>query len=226
MALKRQNSTYFLTVEGECERLYFYHLRDLINSLPTRTKNCVFKPDIKIAPGNPYKYALIHSGLNIPFFHVQDIEDYNDSEQKEKFELLLKNLKQAQKIVNYKLGYTNFSFELWMCLHKKDMNVSKGHRREYREDINSSFGTKYQYINEYKKEKNFKDILSKITLEDVKVAIVRAKEIREKNIKKNSSVDDQKIVIYAGYEFFKENPDLDLHLIVEKILVDCLGKNY
>lgn len=42
MRKRLENSTYSLTVEGECEKLYFEHLKKLINTNENRKRNCVF----------------------------------------------------------------------------------------------------------------------------------------------------------------------------------------
>ncbi len=221
MDKRLEKSTYSLTVEGECEKLYFEHLRELINECQNKKKQCVFKPDIKVK-ANPLSFARRFSNLSIPFFHIQDIEDYDDVFQRDKFQHLLLDIKSAKKLVNYKLGYTNFSFDLWMCLHKIDVKVSRGHRKEYLHDINRAFNTKYQYIDEYKRENDFKSILNTISLDDIKKAIKRAKQIRNINEQGLSNIPGQKKIEYCGFEYYCKNPDLNIQEVVEKILNECL----
>lgn len=216
------NKTYTLTVEGECEKLYFEHLRKLINSNPNRKYNCEFKPVIAIKK-NPLRYAKNFPTITNRFFHIQDIEDYNDEYQRKKFEDLINDIQMANKYVDYKLGYTNFSFELWIILHKRQMKHSISHRKEYVKYINEEFKRDYNYIDEYKAEVEFKKILSEITLDDIYLAIKRAKEIRKANIDGTSLSFKQKKIKFGKYEFFTINPDLDIFEIVEIILNDCLG---
>lgn len=58
-------------------------------------------------------------------------------------------------------------------------------------------------------------ILSKITLDDVKQAIIRAE-----NICKQRQSDSTSIKSY-GYEWFDKNPSLSVHIIVKRILLEC-----
>lgn len=216
------NRTYTITVEGECEKYYFEHLRMLINSEPNRKYNCEFKPDISVKK-NPLRHAKSFSTITNRFFHVQDIEDYNEEYQKNKFLSLIHDIQEANKYVNYKLGYTNFTFELWMVLHKREMNHSVSHRREYVRYINDVFHKHYRFIDEYKSENEFKNVLSQISLDDVYFAIENANKIRKANSAGTSLVYKQKRIDYEKYVFYAFNPDLDLHEIVEIILKDCLG---
>lgn len=94
----------------------------------------------------------------------------------------------ANKYVDYKLGYTNFSFELWIILHQRQMKHSISHRKEYVKYFNEEFKRDYDYIDEYKVEVEFKKILSDITLDNIYLAIKRAKEIRKANIDGNRFV--------------------------------------
>lgn len=73
-------------------------------------------------------------------------------------------------------------------------------------------------MDEYKHENNFKRCLSKLSLNDVIVAIERAKEIMENNAGSNGYVEQQ----YRGYKYYKENPSLLVWVIIEKILKDCV----
>lgn len=57
-------------------------------------------------------------------FHVQDIEDYHDKEQLNKFKLIVDDIEKAKKecnISSYDLAYSNYTFDLWMILHKYDL---------------------------------------------------------------------------------------------------------
>lgn len=54
-------------------------------------------------------------------FHICDVESTSPVHT-EKFHSILKEMKEAktQKNIRYHLGYSNFTFELWIVLHKKD----------------------------------------------------------------------------------------------------------
>ncbi len=219
------NQTYSLTVEGECEKLYFLHLQKLINKEEKRIANCQYEPSISIKK-NPLKQAKAFNGYSNKFFHIQDIEDYDDEFQRNKFLKLIQDIKKANKYVKYKLGYTNYSFELWIVLHKKDLKHSIPHRNDYIKYINDAYGTTFSYVDEYKNEDNFLKILEQITLGDIYLAVDRAKNIRKCNENKTCCVQNQKKIEYCNYVFYSVNPDLDIHEIIEDILIECFGKNY
>ena len=54
----------------------------------------------------------------------------NDPVHVDKFKRILSEMNEAkkQKKITYMLGYSNFTFELWMVLHKQDCNSSFNHR--------------------------------------------------------------------------------------------------
>ena len=62
----------------------------------------------------------------------------------------------TQKNITYKLGYSNFTFELWMVLHKRDCNGHLNSRSQYLESINKAFDEDFENFQHYKHEKNFK----------------------------------------------------------------------
>ena len=55
-----------------------------------------------------------------------------------------------------------------------------------------------------------------MTIDDVKEAIKRAKDIMNKNNENGHTLEN-----YKGYEFYKENPSLSIWEIIEKILYEC-----
>ena len=124
--------------------------------------------------------------------------------------------KSLRKQITYKFGYSNFTFDLWMILHKMDCRGAFSHRKQYVTPINRAYGEKFENMDEFKHEANFKRCLKKLTLEDVIEAVNRAKAIMEIN-KQNGYTLHQ----YRGYSYYKENPSLMVWEIIEKVLVDC-----
>ena len=214
MGQRLENNQYFFSVEGETEVLYFQHLQKLIRSVETRKANPVIRVE-RIRPSSFSKKISILKPCSI--VAVYDVED-NDTEHRKRFEGILKEMKDTEnsgKSIKFELGYSNIDFELWILLHKKDMFGSISSRSQYLNNINSVFGTKFQGLKEYKVEKNFNQILSQITLEDVKVAITRADKI----IKQRSSEDNP--LKSSGYEWYERNPSLSVHSAINKILLEC-----
>lgn len=220
---RKLNSTYTLTVEGECEKYYFEHLLKLINNDPSNVKTCVFKPSISFK--KPSSMARGISNKSGVFFHIQDIEDYENFFQQNKFKDLIKDISDANKVsknLSYTLGYSNFTFELWIILHKINLTLSVAHRKDYLQHINIAYGTRYSRLKDYKSEVEFKKILQAITLDDVRNAITRANTIRDANNNGTTSTAHQKKVKYSNYEFYSQNPDLDIQRIVGRMIDDCL----
>ena len=95
-------------------------------------------------------------------------------------------------------------------------NASYAHRKQYVTQINRAFGEKFENMDEYKHEDNFKRCLSKMDLSNVIAAIDRAKKIMQRN-KENGYILHQ----YKGYQYYKENPSLTAWEAIEKILNEC-----
>lgn len=60
-------------------------------------------------------------------------------------------------------------------------NTSYAHRSQYIVPINRGFNEKFENMDEYKKEDNFKSCLNKMSLTNVVNAIERAKKIMQWN---------------------------------------------
>lgn len=209
-----ENNQYFFSVEGETEVLYFKHLQNLIRQVESRTANPVIRVE-KICPASFSKKISILKSC--PVFAVYDVEE-DDTEHRKRFDTILKEMKAVEtsgKSIKYELAYSNIDFELWIILHKKDLFGSIGSKKQYLSNINNSFGTKFQGLKEYKEEKNFSQILLKITLDDVKSAITRAEKIM-----KQRNAESVLLKSY-GYEWCDKNPSLSIHNAVKKILVEC-----
>ena len=147
----------------------------------------------------------------------KNVED-DDSEHRKRFENTLKEMREAEKLgktIKFDLGYSNIDFELWIILHKKDLFGSVGSKQQYLKIINQIFETRFESLKRYKEERNFEQILSKITLDDIKSAIERAEKIeRQRKVERNPNKS-------FGYEWFDKNPSLSVHAVVRKILSEC-----
>ncbi len=218
--IKPQKS-YHLSVEGETEEWYFEHLKNLIN----HSEDARFRVSFDVKRGKTPKSVLkslsLSSYKEAVVFQICDYES-NDGEHTRKFLSALSELKDIRTecrttkcIKEFSLGYSNFTFDLWMALHKKQFISPVAHRRNYRDFINSAFGTNYQYIDEYKNEHEFKSILSKIQLQDVIGAVKNAEDIRKKNEETKQQSE------YKGFTYYRDNPDFTINIIVKRILMDC-----
>lgn len=214
---RKENKKYVFTVEGETERWYFTWLQDEINSRAESLYNVTIVSKVQ---QSPIKYAKKVNALSTPV--ITHICDYESNEQPDvaKFENILSELKDANSIkgkkLKYLLGYSNFTFELWMILHKQSCNGHLTNKTQYLRPINNAYGESFESLNQYKEEVNFKRCLSKLTLDDVVGAINRSKRIMEIKVR-DGEVPEQ----YKRFTYYKENPALTIWKSVEEILKDC-----
>jgi hypothetical protein len=128
-------------------------------------------------------------------------------------------MKEAQgigKTIKYSLGYSNFAFDLWMVLHKTDCTGSLSYRHQYLDPINRAYQEHFSDMDEYKKENNFKRLLTKLTLDDVCTAIKRADRIMEMN-RENGWLEQN----FCGYKYYTVNPSLSIGEVVKSIFTQC-----
>ena len=215
--MKKVCNKYYLSVEGESEKWYFEYLQMLINNKKELLYTVKF--DIKINKSIISRAKSISAPYKVKVFHICDYES-NEEVHAEQFNKILKELKDVKKInknLIYKLGYSNFSFDLWIILHKIQQIGAVSHRKQYVKGINKAFDEKFQFIDDYKEEKNFKRILKKISLEDVISAVNNANEIR----KMNEEIFKCNYRKYGQFEYYTENPDMTINECVEQILREC-----
>ncbi|WP_315523101.1 RloB domain-containing protein [Fusobacterium massiliense] len=187
-----------------------------MNNIPERKYNVKFDLKIQKDPLSRAKGITILEKTEI--IHIFDKES-EESIHREQFYKTLDRMKEAENLgkkIKYQLGYSNFTFELWIILHKIDFNTPLGHRSQYFSFINRAYEEQFNNLDDYKRENHFKRILKKITIDNVKEATKRAKNIMNKNKENGYNLED-----YRGYKFYKENPSLSIWEIVEKILYEC-----
>ncbi len=145
--------------------------------------------------------------------HVFDFEDINNEDS---FKNTLNAMSESSKArkINYKLGYSNYSFELWIILHKTCLNAPLNHRNQYLKYINQLYHYNFESMAKYKDENNFKKLLAQLSIKDVKQAIQNADKIMN-NVHKN-----YRLKKYKQYEYYKENPSLSFHEYIKKIFVE------
>lgn len=132
MGERKDTRKYTFTVEGWTERWYLEWLRDQINKCPEAAYTVSIDPKVQ---QSPIKFAKTVNPLAVPnAVHICDYES-NDADHIRKFQDTLKQLKMANSLkgrsFKYSLGYCNFTFELWMILHKMDFGGAVAHRSKY-----------------------------------------------------------------------------------------------
>lgn len=216
MIKRKPTNKYYFSVEGETEHWYLKWLQDLINN--TEESVCTVSIDCPVKK-NPLKHAKsLTVTKKIEIYHFFDYES-DEPVHTQSFQDTMNNMKKAEQLgkqIKYKSGYSNFTFDLWIILHMADCNTSYAHRKQYITPINKAFGEKFENMDEYKHEDNFKRCLNKMNLSNVFDAIRRAKSIMQRH-QENGYILCQ----HKGYKYYKENPSLSAWEAIEKILRDC-----
>ena len=57
-------------------------------------------------------------GRDLPYIHIQDIEDFYDADQKQKFYSVIDDMRKAEQEfrISYQLGYSNYTESNWGCM--------------------------------------------------------------------------------------------------------------
>lgn len=217
MSERKETRKYTFTVEGETEMWYFDWLESQINLCDSADYKVSIVAKVQ---KNPIKYAKSQNTFSTPtIVHVCDIES-KDEEHKKNFKDVLDQIDKANKLgkkIKYGLGYSNFAFELWIALHKVNCDGPLTHRSQYLLYINRAFNEHFHELDHYKAEDNFKRCLSKLTLNDVKDAITKARRIMDNN----ENDPGKKPTFYKRFKYYEDNPALTIWEHVSKILDEC-----
>lgn len=215
MHIEKRSIKYFFSTEGETEKWYLERLEKLLNE----SKDSICKVSFHVRKDSPHSFVKKISILQkTEVYHFFDVESV-ESEYEKRFIGVLDNMKKAEKLgktLSYIPVYTNLSFELWMILHKMDCNGCISDRKKYLTHINKIFNTDYESLREYKEESHFKQILNKISIEDVKDAVFRADKIMRENIRRGYTLNK-----HNNFFWYKENPSTEVGNIIAKILKAC-----
>jgi hypothetical protein len=216
-AEKKENRKYVFTVEGETEQWYLEWLQEQINAC-NKSKYTV--SIVAKVQQSPKKYSKTVNPIATPrVTHICDYES-NDAGHVAKFQNILSELKEANSTIGrkfkYSLGYSNFTFELWIVLHKQICNGILTHRTQYLSHINRAYDENFENLDQYKHEDNFKRCLAKLNLDNVRMALKRSKSIMD--IKEANGEHPEQ---YKGFKYYKENPALTVWESVEAIFLEC-----
>jgi hypothetical protein len=212
----KHTKKYYFSVEGETEQWYLKWLQNLINQTPESKIKVSFDCPVQKNPLRRAKSIVLTGKTEI--YHISDYES-NDETHVREFKETIDRMSEAKKIgkqINYKFGYSNLTFDLWIVLHKTDCNGALAHRKHYLQYINRGFCETFQKMDDYKHENNFKRILGKTSLQNVIDAVKRSKMIMKRNLENGYILQK-----YKGYEYYNENPSLAIWEIIERVLNDC-----
>lgn len=213
MAIK-ENRKYVFTVEGETEKWYLDWLQKEINKNTDSKYIVIINSTVQ---KHPMSFAKRQNAKTTPLVtHLCDVES-DSAEDIGNFETVLKEMAKVkrEKKIKYLIGYSNFTFELWMILHKTNCSSVLYGKSQYLPMINKAFEEHFEALSKYKEKDNFHRCLSKMSIEDVCKAVSRAETIM------NNHIGIHKEVEYATYKYYKENPSLSIWKPIKQILVDC-----
>lgn len=215
MADRKETISYTFTVEGDTEKWYLDWLEKQINACG----DAAYRVSIaaKKEP-NPMSYAKTVNRMTKPkVIHLCDVES-NEPDEVARFYAVLSELKEAkkEKKIQYSLGYSNFTFELWMILHKSDCNRVLTHKKQYLDLINRAYETRFSSLKQYKEKYEFAKCLSMLTLKDVCDAVHRAEKLMAANER-----DGKARKQYKGFSYYTDNPSLTIWEPIRDILKEC-----
>jgi len=196
---------YYLALEGMTELMYFERLRDLINASALHPYRIELVTAVEHSPRRAYKRlkskADVSEQGSAVFWHIRDME--NPSER-QAFYSALRELKQC----GMRLCYSNYTFELWLLLHKCRFAESLADKRSYLKHINKYYNTNYSTIHEYKEHNNMRRMLMSLTRNDVLTAIENADSLMAE---KSRAVLPRQ---FCGFTYYEENPAVTVQDIV------------
>lgn len=210
---KENNETVFFSVEGQTENWYLKWLQQVIN----QEGNALYKVSLNCKSVSPIKRVKQISAIGRTI-RITHVFDYEGRELEQRFLHTLEDMKKAErlgKFIHYDLGYSNFTFELWILLHKCECRRCLSHRRQYLNLINREYRTDFPSLSEYKEDANFHRILEQLTLADVRKAVQRSECMMQ-----NYS-QDHEVQQYRGYQYYRENPALSIGEVIGRILKEC-----
>lgn len=137
--MRKENRTYYFSVEGDTEQWYLEWLQRKINAEPAAKYTVKLDSKVEKDPVKRTKRLTIIGKTEIT--HLCDYESGEEKHQKE-FRTVMDRMKEAQnsgKTVKYYFGYSNFTFELWILLHMTDCHTPLAHREQYLPLLNRTY---------------------------------------------------------------------------------------
>ena len=197
--------TYRCVVEGQQERLYLNHIANLLTDFPKSTVT------FNISEGNANElsksYAEYDSACLFDFdFNKAEFENNLLTCIKENNKCSKKSKKLRNRIFH---AYSNVCFDLWLILHKKDYFSCVSTSDSYVSEVRRTYGLPREA--DIKDKKVMEQILSQITLDDVKSAIIRARKIKSRKLETDA--------IKVANEKYYENPDFSIHEFLDYVII-------
>jgi len=198
--------TYLCICDGQQEEMYLKHVAKLIKDFPRKVVKFNTFVD---SPHRLVKRYENYDSVAVFDFDFNDVAFERNIEICDKLNNKLKPSK-GKKGRHIHHAYSNVNFDLWLIFHKKSYNRRVSKNDQYIPEVRKTFGLKSTA--NIKKAKVIEEILSQITLEDVKDAISRADKVK----RRKNKYDGKKI----GSSIVYPNPDFSIHEFLKVVLKD------
>lgn len=202
--------TSYAYVEGQQEKMYLEHIKNLINNNAESKYNVVFK--VKDCGGSTPE-EIVDKAVRTATQAQRNTKEYThiaifdyDNRDTEFKNAIIKCKK--EKIV---ASYSVLNFDLWLLIHKTKFMGKVGIVKGYHQKVREAY--RLPKTADIKDEKTIAKILNKITLSDVVSAIKIAEEMEKINIESNNYMFKD-INVY-------DQPNLEICKFVKYLLVKC-----
>lgn len=181
------------------ERMYFDKVAELVNCIEERTHDLVF--DYAEPYGGDPK-CVVERTIEKSIGKENKVSVFDYDGKKEKYEEAI-DLAKENKI---ELGYSNYSFDLWLILHKEDYFEVVQNQNDYADKLRQVYG--FSADTKIKKQEIVRKMMDQIELSDIKIAIQRGKKISKDNQDKVQNKTPE------GNGYYN-NPDTQMHILLQ-----------
>lgn len=197
--VRRPQLLYIIGCEGaNQEKLYFDKVQSLVNSIESRTCDLLF--EFAEPFGGDPKCVVERVVLkSIGKLNKGAVFDFDGKRIKYEEAIDLAMEKQIT------LGYTNYCFDLWLLLHKKDFFDCVNSQNDYADELRHVYGLK-EHAN-IKKKENVESIVKQINIMDIRSAIARADILAGRNLERIGNKTPKE------HEYY-DNPDTQVHKLL------------
>lgn len=209
--MSRTVLTMYFLVEGETEKLYLEWLAAQLTAAQNSYR-LRFRIAVRSSPHSCIK--RFHPPDDSRIYVLIDYES-TDPAHETAFQRKLHDMRLTgnRTGMDFMLGYSNYAFELWLILHKMSFTKPVYDRHDYLSYINTAFHCRLRSMHNYKKESSIRFLLAKLSLNDVRDAIARARQIDTVCLR-----NDATLLSSSGYRYFRHDPSLSVNLVIEDVL--------
>lgn len=130
---------YYFSVEGETEQWYLQWLQNEINAKEEAIYKVSFDCKVEKNPLKRAKSMTLTDKTDI--WHLSDYESDAPFHTKQFTDVMdnMAKVREMRKQITYYFGYSNFTFDLWVILHKSNCNGHLSNRKDYLSTLNRAY---------------------------------------------------------------------------------------